>query len=314
MLEWEASVGMKLPRLLLFICGTLAWAQYNYVPLLPDVPDNTVVATFDDGVKLTMAELRAYAATQQMEIQKQIAEDPAKFVQQFAVMRKLASIAKKKGLDQRSPAKDMLVYNDTLFVGQLAFQDGYTSAEVDPEDIAKAYDADKDKYKQVKVSAIYIAFGDPASTPAGDKKILTEAQAKAKAGKLLAEIRGGADFAKLARENSDDETSRRKDGYLDTLTPGDNIPEGFKVVFKLKEGETSEPIWQPNGYYLLHAGDVTYRPLKDVRDKVFNDLKARRFHEWLDQINTSTKVDFTNPALQPKPAKPAASAPGGTSK
>ena len=298
---------MKLLRLFLFACGTVAWAQYAVVPILPQLPDDTVVATFpDDGSKLTMGEFRAYVATNSPDLQKQIAQDPAKFVRQFATMRLLAEVARQKKLDQQSPAKEMLAYNTTNFLAQMAIQDAYTSSEVSSEDIAKEYDVTKDAYKQVKVDAIYIAFGDPATAPADGRKVLTEAQAKTKAEKLLAEIRGGGDFAKLARDNSDDETSKAKDGYLDTLTPGDNIPEGFQVVFKLKPGDTSEPIWQPNGYYLLRAEAVDYRPLKDVRDKVFNELKAKYFKQWLDKMNSDAKVDFPNPAFQPK-AAPAAS-------
>ncbi len=83
-----------------------------------------------------------------------------------------------------------------------------------PSDIVKYYDSNKQKYTQVRVKAIYIAFNDDAaaSSASKGKKPLSEAEAKAKAVKLLAAIKGGADFVKLVKENSDDETSREKDG------------------------------------------------------------------------------------------------------
>jgi peptidyl-prolyl cis-trans isomerase C len=303
---------MKALSLFLFACATLAWGQFLRVSISPEIADNQVIARFPDGTAVTMGEFRGYVAANPPETQQQIAMDPAVFVKQFAMARELANMAKEKKLDQESPIKDMLYYNTVTFLGQMMLQNAYQNLEVTPEEIVKEYEASKtEKYRQVKVDAIYIAFGDPSTAPVDGKKVLTEEQAKDKAAKLLAQIRAGADFAKLARENSDDETSRDKGGYLDTLNPGDNIPEGFQVVFKMNQGETSEPIKQPNGYYLLRAEVVDFRPLKDVRDKVFNDLKGRHLTEFMNKVNAAAKVDFPNPAFQPKTPAPA---PGGASK
>ena len=111
---------------------------------------------------------------------------------------------------------------------------------VEPADITKYYDANKQKYTQVRVKAIYIAFSDDASSSAGKgKKPLTEAEAKAKAAKLKTALKGGADFVKLVKENSDDETSREKDGDFATLRSTDNIPDAFRAaVFALKQGRS----------------------------------------------------------------------------
>ncbi len=69
----------------------------------------------------------------------------------------------------------------------------------DEED--RYYEAHKSDYKQVKTYAIYIAFSNAAASQTGSdgKKILSEADAKAKASTLLEQIRKGADFKKLAQ-------------------------------------------------------------------------------------------------------------------
>ena len=183
---------------------------------------------------------------------------------------------------------------------------------VEPEEIVKYYDSNKEKYTQVKVKAIYIAFTDDAaaSSASKGKKPLTEAEAKAKAVKLLAEINGGADFVKLVKENSDDETSRDKDGDFATLRSSDNIPDAFRTaVFALKKGDVSEPLRQPNGFYLLRAEEVTVRPLSEVRDDIYNDLKTIRSDQWLRGMDRDAKVQIVNPAFlsttpAPAPAKP----------
>src|SRR5205085_10916235 len=137
------------------------------------------------------------------------------------------------------------------------------------------------KVGEVKGKALYVAYSDDAGSAAKGKKPLSEAEAKAKAEKLLAQIKGGADFVKLVKENSDDETSREKNGDFATLHFGDNIPDSFRAaIFDLKKGEVSAPLRQPNGYYLLRAEEVTYRSLSDARDEIYNELKNQKYSEW----------------------------------
>ena len=121
---------------------------------------------------------------------------------------------------------------------------------------------------------------------------------------LLAAIRGGADFVKLVKENSDDETSREKDGDFATLHASDNIPDAFRAaVFSLKQGDVSEPLKQPNGFYLLRAEEVTVRPLSEVRDEIYNELKNIRSDEWLRGMDSEAKVQILSPEfISPAPA------------
>jgi parvulin-like peptidyl-prolyl isomerase len=108
------------------------------------------------------------------------------------------------------------------------------------------------------------------------------------------------------KENSDDETSKAKDGDFATLRRNDNIPDAIRAaVFSLKQGEVTEPVRQPNGFYLLRADQVSYRPLSQVRDEVFTQLKQQHYAQWLDQTNRDTKVEFTNPAFLGDAAAPA---------
>jgi len=158
---------------------------------------------------------------------------------------------------------------------------------VEPAELVKYYDVSKEKYKTVKVKAIYIAFN-----PDG-KKGLSEAQARSKADKLLAQARAGADFVKLVKENSEDETSRAKNGDFATLRPSDNIPDAIRsAVFALKQGEVTEPVRQPSGFYLLRADEVAYRPFSQVRDEIFTELKQQRYAQWLEKTNRESQVSF----------------------
>jgi len=271
------------------------------LPELPDssvIPDNAVIAELPDHSTFTMGDIRRYFEALPADSQRMARLDPRGWIQGWSRMVQLARMAEKDKLDQRSPVKEQLEFQRLLLLAQIEMQDRAMNTTVDGPELTADYDRNKEKYKQVKVSAIYISFGE---------KGLTEEQAKVKAEKLLAQIHQGGDFAKLARENSDDETSKAKDGYFATLSPSDNIPDALRAaVFRLKPGETSEPIRQPNGFYLLRAEEITYKPLSEVRDQIFNDLKNQKLKEWLDGLSKEAEPKFVNPAFPPPPKSPAA--------
>src|ERR1017187_317496 len=265
-------------------------------PKIPDLPDDTQVAVFDDGTRFTMGDFKKIFGALPPENQQMALRDRQTFLQQWGLMRKLAQMAEKSKLDQQSPVKETLDYYRMMILSQAKLNDQLTKGTVEPADVVKYYDLNKEKYNLVKVKAIYIAFDDQPGATAKGKKPLSEAEAKAKAANVLEKIRGGADFVKLVKENSDDGTSRDKDGDFITLRPNDSVPEAVRTaVFALQKGEVSEPVRQQNGYYLLRADEVTYRPLSQVRDEIFSALKEQQYAEWMDKTNKENKVLFTSP-------------------
>jgi peptidyl-prolyl cis-trans isomerase C len=304
---------MKVLSLLVFASVSAIWAQAPpasppAAPSLPDLPDDAVVAIFGDGTKFTMGDFRNIYAAMPPANQQMALRSREQWLHQWELLRKLTKLAEEAKLDQESPYKESLQYSRMNVLASAQINAAINRVVVEPADITKYYDANKQKYTQVRVKAIYIAFSDAASSSAGKgKKPLTEAEAKAKAAKLKAALKGGADFVKLVKENSDDETSREKEGDFATLRSTDNIPDAFRAaVFALKQGEVSEPLKQPNGFYLLRAEEVTVRPLADVRDEIYNELKSTRSDEWLRGMDRDAKVQIVNPAfISGAPAAPA---------
>ena len=286
-------------------------------PTLPDLPGDTVVVVFDDGVKLTMDQFRDLISVQPPAQQQLMIANRQAFLHQYAVMRKLGQVAEKEGLDKQSPTKERLEFQRLSVLAQTKLMMTMSLATVDPAELSKYYEANKERYKVVKVKAIYVAFSSATASSAAGKKPVTEEQAKTKITGLLAQIRGGADFVKLVKENSDDETSRAKDGDFLTVRVNDNIPDAMRTaVFQLKQGEVSEPVRQPSGFYLFRADEVSYRPFQEVRDEIFTTLQQQHGTEWMRQFDSTTKVDFPSaaflsgtgqppPAAAPAPAVPA---------
>ena len=305
---------MKVFCLLAFASVSAIWGQSApqaaaAPPPMPDLPDEAVVAIFGDGTKFTMGDFKTIYQALPPANQQMAMRNREVWLHQWELLRKLTKMAEDAKLDQESPYKESLAYSRMNVLATAEINAAFNLIVVEPAEIVKYYDSNKPKYTQVRVKAIYIAFNDDAAAGSATKgkKPLTEAEAQLKAGKLLAAIRNGADFVKLVKENSDDETSREKDGDFATLRSSDNIPDAFRAaVFALKKGDTTEPLKQPNGFYLLRAEEVTVRPLSEVRDEIYNELRNIKSDQWLRGMDREAKVQIVSPAFiagTPAPAK-----------
>ncbi|MFI4939002.1 MAG: peptidylprolyl isomerase [Burkholderiales bacterium] len=99
---------------------------------------------------------------------------------------------------------------------------------------------------------------------------VVKADAKAKAEKLLAEARKApGEFAKLAKENSQDEGSAERGGDLDFFSHGMMAKPFQDAVDKLKVGEISDIVQSDYGYHIIKLTAV-----KPAVVKAFDDVKA----------------------------------------
>ena len=224
--------------------------------------------------------------------------------------------AEKDKLDQRSPYKEAVAYSRMQVLYQAVINEKYQQTAVSLPEQQKFYDANKDRFTQAKVKVLYISFTatPPPQTDPKARKILNEAEAKAKIEGLLKQIRAGADFVKLVKEHSEDATSAAKDGEFGTIRKSDKIPEAIRsVIFSLKAGEVSPPVRQPNGFYLFRVEELTVEPFEQVRQNLYTELKGARFKQWMDAMQKGINLKIENqsffapktmPVTIPPPPKP----------
>jgi len=267
---------------LFFVFTAALWAQSARQPLqppapLPDVPPDTVVATFGDGQKLTAGELKSFLAVMPPNMQQSALHDRKQFVQQFALMHALAAMAEQTKLDQQSPTRESLAFNRMYLLMNAQLHEVLAGIHITPADAEAFYNQSKNRYSQVKVKAIYIPFS-------GEAKHLSEAEAMAKISKIRADILAGADFVKMVKENSQDQVSVAKDGDFGIIRRTDNLPDAIRsAIFSLKAGEVSEPVRQPNGFYLFRAEEISAQPYSEVKDELLKDLQQARFQQWMEE-------------------------------
>jgi len=264
-------------------------------PAPPIAPDSVVLES--GGKKYTAAEIDRLIESLPPQYRGAAKTTPAALSQVFLIKR-LVDDAEKAGLDKKSPYKEQIEYNLMQLFAQANLNEYGNHITVTSEDQEKYYKTHSDKFKQAKVRVIYLTF-NPTPDKAGPdgKKLLTEAEAKAKIEDLRKQVVAGADFGKLARENSDDKTSAVKDGDFGIMKQSSTYPEPIKTaVFGLKAGEVSQPVRQPNGFYLIRVDEIITQPLQEVATDIYQTVKQERLNDYIKTLQAQYQVKVENPA------------------
>lgn len=134
-----------------------------------------------------------------------------------------------------------------------------------------------------------------------------DAAVKAKAEALLAQAKApGADFAALAKANSEDEGSAVNGGDLNYFGKGQMVPEFEQTAFALKAGELSGLVKTTFGYHIIKVVDSqpeTTRPVADVKPEIVEQLKWQKAQQQAEQIAKAMEAAIKTPADMEKVAK-----------
>lgn len=103
--------------------------------------------------------------------------------------------------------------------------------------------------EEMRASHILIAYGGASGAPAGVTR--TKEEAKALAERLRAELRGGADFAVLARQS--DAESKATGGSLGSIARGTMVASFEQVAFALPQGGISDVVETPFGFHIIRS-------------------------------------------------------------
>ncbi len=118
---------------------------------------------------------------------------------------------------------------------------------VTPAEIDKYYQEHATEFEsppQVRAAHILVKVPETGGSEAEDK-------AKAAVAEIISRVKRGEDFAKLARERSQDPASAVNGGDLGFVGKGEMVPPFEEALFKLKKGELSpEPVRTPFGYHV----------------------------------------------------------------
>jgi len=159
------------------------------------------------------------------------------------------------------------------------------------------YELDRDKYlapEEVRLSDIAIEI-----------KQRGEDAALVRAKEARQRIVAGDDFAKVAREYSDDPTTRDKGGALPFVSRARLAKEYADAAFALSQiGEISQPIKAPSAYHIVRLDErhpARQLTFDEVRDRIMATLRVRYVAEQRDArikaINSDSTLEVNQAAI-----------------
>jgi peptidyl-prolyl cis-trans isomerase D len=186
---------------------------------------------------------------------------------------------------------------ETVSVDYIELKADDIKTDVVPDDAAiqARYEQQKSRFvspEQRLVSHILVSV--PANaTPAQQKTALAKVEGIEK------QLAAGADFGKLAEQDSDDLGSKRQGGDLGWIEPGMTDKAFDDAVFKMAKGGRSEPVLSPEGYHIIWLRDVrpgSAKPLAEVKDELVKELlSSQRERQFNEQAGKLTDLLYSNP-------------------
>jgi peptidyl-prolyl cis-trans isomerase C len=212
--------------------------------------------------------------------------------------RVLVSEAHKSGLD-----KDPTVQRQVTAAEDRALQSAMLNKEIAPSITDEALRA---RYDQ------QIA-GKPGEEEVHAKHILVDNEAEAK--KIIAQIKGGADFAALAKQYSKDPGAAQQGGDLGFFKKDEMVPEFATAAFALQPGQVSpEPVHSQFGWHVImlverrRAEAPSFDQARDelrqktIQEGVRNAVAKARAGASVERFNLDGSQVRATDAAEPPPA------------
>jgi len=131
------------------------------------------------------------------------------------------------------------------------------------------------------------------------RHILFNKDQKEKAEDVKQKLEHGGDFAKLAKEYSQDPGSAENGGDLGCLGKGETVPEFEQAAFGAKQGEIVGSVKTEFGYHILKVTDVKTeqaRSLQEVESQIRSQLATEKqsevFNKWVEEQKKKRDVKY----------------------
>lgn len=152
------------------------------------------------------------------------------------------------------------------------------SAEAEEEEVQKYYQQMLDQLegKQLLQPAHIFVLLKQQSTPE------QQAAAKTRIDSIYAVLQGGADFAQVAAQSSEDQSTAQRGGIIGWIGPKQLLPEIEEKLYSMETGETASPMLSTVGWHILKLMDK--KPLEPY------DTLAPRIRQFLEARGMKDKI------------------------
>jgi peptidyl-prolyl cis-trans isomerase C len=199
----------------------------------------------------------------------------------------LSQAAEQQKLADRPEVKHRLTFDRNRLLMESMLQDAGRAALSDAAEHQVYDEAIKQAKSEEEVHARHIL-------------VPTEDEAKA----ILVQLKGGADFATLAKEKSKD-PGAADGGDLGYFTKGQMVPEFAEVAFKLDKGQLSAPVKTQFGWHVIKVEDKRMKPtptFDQVKGEIENFVAHRAQAQVVEKLRGAANVERLDKPMAPDPS------------
>lgn len=190
--------------------------------------------------------------------------------------RALVAEAHKSGLD-----KDPAVQRQVAAAEDRALQTAMLTKEVTPTITEDALHA---RYDQEYA-------GKPGEDEVHARHILVDSEADAK--KIIADLKGGADFAALAKQYSKDPSGAKDGGDLGFFKKDEMVPEFANAAFAMQPGQTSqEPVHSQFGWHVIQVVERR-KAVPPTFEQAHDELRQKMIQEGVQKAVAKARASAT---------------------
>ena len=201
----------------------------------------------------------------------------------------LQDMLQSRGMTMESYRKQI---RESLLVSKVVNVEVRSRLVILETELQEAYEQRQSQYRVAgELTVSHILFLVPEGAAAEQ-----EERAKAKAAEVLQQLRGGGDFAALAREYSEG-PSAEQGGLLGTFRTGELLPGFEEAVAGLQPGDISDLVRTRVGWHIIRLEsrkDGGHRPFEEVREELRSELSRtkteKKYIEWLESLRQQSYI------------------------
>ena len=260
----------KIPLLLLVLAGSLA-AGAGHAQTPPPVAKVNGVAIPQSRVDLLLLNATAQGQPDSPDLRNRIRDE-------LITREMLSQEAARRGLDKNAEVTTQIELQRQGILVNAYLQDYFKKNPISDDAIKNEYERQKAQAPDKEYKA---------------RHILVKEEAEAKL--IIAQLKKGAQFEKIAAEKSEDQGSKGQGGDLGWSAPGRYVPPFAEVLKKLKKGQlTDTPVQSPFGWHVIRLDDeraFKVPTLEQVKPQVQQQLQQQAIAKIVSDLRAKAKIE-----------------------
>jgi hypothetical protein len=258
-----------------------------------------------NGEPITESEFHAFIAEAPEQMQFFYASPDGRrlLAKELVKLKALEQEGRRLGIAEDPQISSRISVNETNLIAGSALRRLIGAPSEDR--LRNEYEKEKGQLETTELSHILLAV-QGGGVPPRSGNPPPEAQALQEAQRLVSRIRGGADFAAIARAESDDQQSAANGGSLGPVQPGALPPNIQNVVASLKPGQISDPVKSEFGIHIFKVGERQSQPYEAVRDALAARIQRDEAQAAMTRLEQAAQVELDPKffGTEKKPAQP----------